>query len=115
MALVFYGLKNCDSCRTALRIIRAAGIETDVKDVREDAVPVELLVDLVASYGADRVINRASKTWRALDERERAGEPVALLLAYPALMKRPLFLMENGDSHLGWTPQVMAALGINKG
>ena len=111
---MLYGLKNCDSCRAAVKMIRAAGIEADVRDVREDAVPAELLVDLIASHGIDRVINRASKTWRGLDERERAGDPVALLQTYPALMKRPLLLLENGDSHLGWTQEVMALLGINK-
>ena len=114
MTLVFYGLKNCDSCRAAVKMIRAAGIEADVRDVREDAVPAELLVDLIASHGIDRVINRASKTWRGLDERERAADPVALLQTYPALMKRPLLLLENGDSHFGWTQEVMALLGINK-
>ncbi len=95
-------------------MIRAAGIEVDVRDVREDAVPAELLVDLIASHGIDRVINRASKTWRGLDERERAVDPLALLQTYPALMKRPLLLLESGDSHLGWTKEVMALLGINK-
>ena len=95
-------------------MIRAAGIEADVRDVREDAVPAELLADLIASHGIDRVINRASKTWRGLDERERAADPVALLQTYPALMKRPLLLLENGDSHFGWTQEVMALLGINK-
>ena len=114
MTLVLYGLKNCDSCRAAVKMIRAAGIEADVRDVREDAVPAELLVDLMASHGIDRVINRASKTWRGLDERERAADPVALLQTYPALMKRPLLLLENGDSHFGWTQEVMALLGINK-
>jgi len=114
LTLVLYGLKNCDSCRAAVKMIRAAGIEADVRDVREDAVPAELLVDLIARHGIDRVINRASKTWRGLDERERAADPVALLQTYPALMKRPLLLLENGDSHFGWTQEVMALLGINK-
>jgi len=114
LTLVFYGLKNCDSCRAAVKMIRAAGIEADVRDVREDAVPTELLVGLIASHGIDRVINRASKTWRSLDERERAADPVTLLQTYPALMKRPLLILENGDSHLGWTQEVMALLGINK-
>ena len=114
MTLVLYGLKNCDSCRAAVKMIRAAGIEADVRDVREDAVPAELLVDLIASHGIDRVINRASKTWRGLDDCERAADPLALLQTYPALMKRPLLILENGDSHLGWTQEVMALLGINK-
>ena len=77
-------------------------------------MPAELLVDLIASHGIESVINRASKTWRGLDELERVADPVALLQTYPALMKRPLLLLENGESHLGWTQEVMAVLGINK-
>ncbi len=115
MSIRFWGLKNCDSCRAALKAIAGADIEVDVSDVRDDAMPADLLSRLLAAHGADQIINRRSKTWRGLDEATLNSDPVALLQAYPALMKRPLILLENGDSYVGWTPQAKAALGLEQG
>ena len=115
MSIRFWGLKKCNSCRAALKAIAGAGIEVDVSDVRDDAMPADLLSRLLAAHGADQVINRRSKTWRGLDEATRNSDPVELLQAYPALMKRPLILLENGDSYIGWTPQAKAALGLEQG
>ena len=115
MSIRFWGLKNCDSCRAALKAIANAGIEVDVSDVRNDVMPADLLSRILVAHGADQVINRRSTTWRGLDEAARNSDPVALLQAHPALMKRPLILLENGDSYVGWTPQAKAALGLEQG
>jgi arsenate reductase len=53
------------------------------------------------------MLNRASTTWRGLDEVTRAGDPLALLKAYPTLMKRPLIVRDGGMT-LGWKPDVAA-------
>ena len=34
----FFGLKSCDTCRRALRLLRDAGIDPDVIDLRADGV-----------------------------------------------------------------------------
>ena len=115
MSIRFWGLKNCDSCRAALKAIAGAGIEIDVSDVRDDAMPAELLSRILESHGADQVINQRSTTWRGLNEAARNSDPVALLQAHPALMKRPLILLENDDSYIGWTQQAKAALGLEQG
>lgn len=59
----------------------------------------------------DKIINRASLTWRAMSEDERAAAPVEMLAARPAVMKRPA--IEAGDLRLlGWTANVKRALGV---
>ena len=113
MPTSFFGLKSCDSCRAALKSIDAAGLSVEVKDVRDDGVPEALLRRAVDELGADAVINRRSTTWRGLEEAERAGDPVALMVAYPALMKRPLIMHEDGTSSVGWDARARAALGID--
>ena len=113
MPLTFYGLKSCDSCRAALKALAVAGIKVDHRDVRDDGVPAETLRQAIERHGADKVINRRSTTWRGLDEAERAGDPVALMVAYPALMKRPLIMHEDGTSSVGWDARARAALGID--
>ena len=112
MTLTFYGLKSCDSCRAALKALAEAGIETEVKDVRADGVPEDVLRKALDQHGEDRVVNRRSTTWRGLDEAARAQDPVTLLAANPSLMKRPLILTEHGSSSIGWDTAARAAVGI---
>ena len=113
MPTLFFGLKTCDSCRAALKSIGSAGVAVDVRDVRVGGVPEEMLRRAIDALGVDAVVNRRSTTWRGLDETERAGDPVALILAHPALMKRPLIMHEDGTLTIGWNAEARAALGID--
>ncbi len=99
-----YGLKACDSCRKALKALDGA----ELVDVRADGLPEDVLEAAHAQFGA-ALVNTRSTTWRGLSEAERAGDPVALIKAHPALMKRPL--IAQGDAlYLGWSEETRAAL-----
>lgn len=77
-------------------------------DVRDQPLPYGVLKSFLKAF-PDSLINKRSTTWRKLSEHERAGDPIALLQAHPALMKRPL--IKAGDRlYLGWTPENEAAL-----
>ncbi|MEQ8897348.1 MAG: ArsC/Spx/MgsR family protein [Roseovarius sp.] len=102
--MIVYGLKTCDTCRKALKSLPDA----EFRDVRADGVPGEVLEKAHVRFGAS-LLNTRSTTWRGLEEAERAGDPLALLVAHPTLMKRPL-IVERGEMHLGWGPDVQAAL-----
>jgi len=109
--LTLYGLKNCDTCKKALKALEAAGKSVAFVDIRVDAdlsgkVPVWL-----QAAGADLLVNRRSTTWRNLDEAARTSNPEALLIANPTLIKRPVVEAE-GETHVGWTRQVQAALRV---
>lgn len=106
MADEIWGLKTCDTCRKA----RAALPEARFRDIREEPLSGEEIAALLAEFG-DKAVNRASTTWRGLDEAERAGDPAALLAAHPALMKRPVIRLGQTRA-LGWTPAARAALGL---
>jgi arsenate reductase (glutaredoxin) len=101
-----YGLKNCDTCRKALKALPDA----QLVDVRADGISLELLQAAEAQFGA-ALLNTRSTTWRGLDESERARPELDLLQDHPTLMKRPL-IETNGALHLGWTKEVQAALGV---
>ncbi|MCF6315709.1 MAG: arsenate reductase [Marinosulfonomonas sp.] len=107
-----YGLKNCDTCRRALRALKAAGHDARLVDVRKDGLKGEELERFFIVFGQD-LLNRRSTTWRKLSEDERKGNPVALMLAHPALMKRPLILEEGGLLTLGWGKDEQKHWGIN--
>ncbi len=106
MKATILGLKICDTCRKA----RKALPEAAFRDIRE--IPLtEQEIDALLSQFGDRLINRASTTWRGLEDGARGAPPADLIAAHPALMKRPVIQTESGDL-LGWTTQTRAALGL---
>lgn len=101
-----YGLKNCDTCRKALRALGGAKLV----DVRAEGVPDALLEAAYEAFG-EKLMNTRSTTWRGLDEAERAKAPLELIKEHPALMKRPL-ISHEGKLFLGWSKDVQAELGV---
>ncbi|WP_420569793.1 ArsC/Spx/MgsR family protein [Thalassovita sp.] len=106
--MIIYGLKNCDTCRKALKVMDNARLY----DVRESPVPAEILAEAQQKF-AEKLVNTRSTTWRGLSEEERARPALDLLADHPALMKRPLIRTPEGELFLGWTRDVQAALGIS--
>ena len=104
--MILFGLKNCDTCRKALKMLP----NVEFSDVRADRVPAEVMARAHKQFGAT-LLNTRSSTWRGLDETERAKDPLVLLAEYPALMKRPL-IVDGDQMYLGWDVEVQAALGI---
>ena len=104
----FFGLKTCDTCRKALKIL--ADRDVEAIDVRSDGVSDADRAAILDAFGAE-AMNTRSTTWRGLSEDERAQSPDVLLAAYPTLMKRPVIEM-NGTWYQGWTPATRAALGV---
>ena len=108
--LTLYGLGHCSTCQKAQRELEANGWTVLFRDVQKQPLDEELRQRLVAEWG-DKIINRASLTWRGMSEAERAADPVAMMGAKPSVMKRPA--IEAGDLRLlGWTANVKRALGV---
>ena len=95
-----WGLKNCDTCRKAVKALEAAGLSVDYVDVRADGVDPADLARFHVAFG-EALVNKRSTTWRGLSDSERAGDPIELLTQNPTLMKRPV--IEDRDKlTLGW-------------
>ncbi len=106
MTIEIWGLRNCDTCRKALKALPGAVL----RDVRQEPLGAAEIDGLLAAF-PEKALNKASATWRGLSEEERLQAPGDLLAAHPALMKRPV-IHAGGEMHLGWTPAVRAALGV---
>ena len=102
--MIIYGLKNCDSCKKAMKALP----EAELRDVRADGVPGPVLEAAFATFGM-ALVNTRSTTWRGLDAAEREREPLQLLGEHPTLMKRPLIAV--GETlFLGWNAETEAAV-----
>ena len=97
-------LKTCDTCRRAVKDLRAAGHAPEVVDIRADGLSEADRAALVAAFG-DKAVNRASTTWRGLSEAEREAPAEALLAAHPTLMRRPV-IMAGERITQGWSAEV---------
>jgi len=93
-----YGIKACDTCRKALKMLQEAGRE----------VTFELLGSFHETFG-DKLINARSTTWRGLSDSDRAQAPLTLLAAHPTLMKRPV-IDDDGTLYIGWAKDTQQAL-----
>ncbi len=97
--LTVYTLKNCDTCKKAIKWLQAEGIEFKNHDVRADGLTKELITQIVETLGWEKALNRRSTTWRNLDEGQKAGvddaKAVELIGEYETLLKRPVFVQGN--------------------
>lgn len=109
-----FGLKNCDTCRKALKALQGAGHEPDFYDVRADGVTKAYLTKWAKAAGWETLLNKKSTTWRTLDDIHKhdidEGRAIALMAEYPALIKRPVIECPKNGISVGWTKQVQDAL-----
>jgi Spx/MgsR family transcriptional regulator len=113
-----YGLKKCSTCLKALTWLDAHSVPYVFIDYREEPIQsADLLAWSEQLGGWDKLVNRASMTWRNLSDHERSAqsEPqwLALIAAYPALVRRPLVLLSDGQVMVGFQEKRwQQALGI---
>ena len=80
--LTVYGIKQCDTCRKALKWLNERGIEHRFHDFRVDGLDAKLLQGWFDSPLADKLVNRRSTSWRQLSDEQRqlTGEAQIQLL-----------------------------------
>lgn len=103
--LKMYGLKNCDTCRKAMKWLESENITFEFLDVRKDGVSAADIGGWAEIVGVESLLNRRGTTWRGLSDADKAtGEgdgAVGLMVAHPALIKRPVFV-RAGDVRVGF-------------
>ncbi len=99
---VLYGIPNCDSCRAARRWLLNEAIEYRFHDLRADGIQTKMLQSWSDIVGWETLVNKRSRTWKALKENEKRSlsEPraISLMAAHPTLIKRPV--LDNGGKFL---------------
>ncbi|PKH21749.1 ArsC family reductase [Enterobacterales bacterium CwR94] len=104
---VMYGIKNCDTIKKARKCLDAHGINYRFHDYRVDGLDPALLDAAIAQLGWENLLNTRGTTWRQLPESDRAAvtsaeSAKAVMLAHPAMIKRPLLCGADGTMLLGF-------------
>ncbi|WP_017347717.1 ArsC family reductase [Pantoea sp. A4] len=102
-----YGIKNCDTIKKARRFLEQQNVAYQFHDYRVDGLDETLMQKFIAELGYEALLNTRGTTWRKLPEAEReainnADSAAALMLAQPAIIKRPLLCAADGSMLLGF-------------
>lgn len=109
--MVLYGIRNCDTIRKARAWLDRHDVSYDFHDYKIAGVDEARLRSWVKHFGWQKVLNRAGTTFRKLPDADKADldadKAIALMLAQPSMIKRPL--LDLGDRRLlGFDPAAWA-------
>ncbi|MEY3293134.1 MAG: hypothetical protein RJB12_905 [Pseudomonadota bacterium] len=115
MPVTLYGIPNCDTVKKARVWLDQHGVAFDFHDYKKAGIDRLRLEAWVAEHGWETMLNRAGTTFRALPDADKAdlnaGKAVALMLAQPSMIKRPV--LDLGDRTLvGFKPELYAGLAV---
>jgi arsenate reductase len=105
-----YGIKNCDTMKKARAWLESHGVAASFHDYKASGIDKASLESWVKEHGWETVLNRAGTTFRALPDAEKQGldatKAVALMLAQPSMIKRPVLDLGGGRTIVGFKPEV---------
>jgi arsenate reductase (glutaredoxin) len=108
VSATLYGIKNCDTMKKARAWLDGHGIPYAFHDYKTAGIERGRLESWAKQVGWETLLNRAGTTFRKLSDQDKqvaeAKKAIALMLAQPSLIKRPV--LENGGSLLvGFKPE----------
>ena len=102
MIPTMYGIKDCDTVKKARAWLDARGVGYTSHDYKIAGIDEARLRGWVDELGWETVLNRAGTTFRKLPDADKqdldADKAVALMLAQPSMIKRPV--LDLGDRRL---------------
>ena len=106
--LTLYGLTKCSTCVKARQWLQGRGIEAEFVDYRDHPLPSESLQRWSSELGGwEKLVNRASMTWRQLPDARKSPasdeEWLALITEFPTLVRRPLATWRDGTVSVGFS------------
>ncbi len=108
MRVTIYGIKNCDTMKTARAWLEEHGVEHSFHDYKRAGLDPERLRHWAARVGWQALLNRAGTTFRKLPPEQKEGlteqKALALMLAQPSMIKRPVLEIGGDGLLVGFDP-----------
>jgi arsenate reductase (glutaredoxin) len=109
LTLTIYGIKNCDTMKKARAWLDKHGVDYSFHDYKSAGIERERLEQWEKKVGWETLLNRAGTTFRKLPDKDKAGlsanKAMALMLAQPSMIKRPVLDLGGGKLVVGFTPE----------
>jgi Spx/MgsR family transcriptional regulator len=115
MTTALYGLEKCSTCQKARKWLDRHDVAHSFSDYREHRPDAATLNGWAKAVGGwEHLVNRSGMTWRNLPPARKspASDPEWLLLIkeYPALVRRPVVVRDDGSVSLGFTDKLFARI-----
>lgn len=113
MTVKLYGLAKCSTCIKAQAWLASHDVSYQFQDYRDQPVPAATLKAWSSTLGGwEKLVNRASMTWRHLDESLKSPgsekEWLSLIAEYPALIRRPVAVYPDQSVTVGFNEKRFA-------
>ena len=113
LPITIYGIKNCDTMEKAHAWLDKHGVAYDFHDYKTSGIARERLERWSKKVGWETLLNRAGTTFRKLPDKDKtsldAKKAVALMLAQPSMIKRPVLELGGDQVLVGFTPELYGA------
>jgi arsenate reductase (glutaredoxin) len=120
VTITMYGIKNCDTIKKARAWLDTRGVAYAFHDYKTAGLERKQLEEWTREVGWEPLVNRAGTTFRKLADTDKTDldekKALALMLANPSLVKRPVLAIDAGAKArrllVGFSPDAYAeALG----
>jgi arsenate reductase len=110
--ITIYGIKNCDTMKKARAWLDKRGVAYSFHDYKAAGIDRERLEGWSKKVGWEILLSRAGTTFRKLPEKDKSGldarKALALMLAQPSMIKRPVLELDGGKLLVGFSPEQYA-------
>lgn len=110
--VTIYGIRSCDTMKKAFTWLGEHAVEHVFHDYRKTGIDADTLRAWLERVDRSVLVNTRGTTWRKLPPEARDIDDdeaaIALIVAHPSLIKRPV--LDTGDGLLvGFKPEQYAA------
>jgi Spx/MgsR family transcriptional regulator len=113
MPITIYGIKNCDTMKKARAFLDKHKVGYSFHDYKSAGIERTKLEGWAKKAGWEVLLNRAGTTFRKLPDKDKANvtekKAIALMLAQPSMIKRPVLELAGGRLLVGFKPDDYAA------
>jgi arsenate reductase len=108
--VTIYGIKNCDTMKKARAWLDKHGIAYAFHDYKTGGIERDKIERWEKKFGWETLLNRSGTTFRKLPDKDKSGlnakKAMALMLAQPSMIKRPVLDLGGGKLLVGFTPEL---------
>jgi arsenate reductase len=110
--ITIYGIKNCDTMKKTRAWLDGHGVAYGFHDYKTESIAKDQLKGWADKLGWETLLNRAGTTFRKLPDADKEGlnerKALALMLAQPSMIKRPVLDLGGGKLLVGFKPETYA-------
>ena len=113
MPITIFGIKNCDTMKKARAWLDKHGVTYAFHDYKAAGIERAKLEGWAKKAGWETLLNRAGATFKKLSDKDKESlsekKAIALMLAQPSMIKRPVLELGGGKVLVGFKPEEYSA------